>query len=211
MTDTTMPVATAARGRERTRALLLDAAAEVFAEVGLDAASVEAICERAGFTRGAFYSNFESKEELMLALTSQIAEQKMELVTRRARDLQESGAQLPPAELVERMLDVAIDRRAGILLTSEIRTHALRDPRLAETYLAWQDGMVERIAAVVAELSRAYGLKPRIAEAEFARVIMQTWEDTAATALMEGLDFDALCARVSERTGRVATALIDPA
>ncbi|WP_396658569.1 TetR family transcriptional regulator [Microbacterium sp.] len=210
MTDTTM-TPPAVRGRERTRALLLEAASEVFAEVGLDAASVEAICERAGFTRGAFYSNFESKEELMLALTTQIAEQKMALVTQRARELQEAGVQLAPSELVERMLDVAIDRRAGILLTSEIRTRALRDPRLAETYLAWQAGIVERIGVVVAELGRVYGLKPRIPEPEFARVIMQTWEDTAATAHMEGLDFAAMCALVNERTGRLAAALIDPA
>ena len=40
------------RRREATRQKLLDAAALVFAEEGLDAASVEAICERAGFTRG---------------------------------------------------------------------------------------------------------------------------------------------------------------
>lgn len=209
MADTAAPPV-AVRGRERTRARLLDAAAEVFAEVGLDGASVEAICDRAGFTRGAFYSNFDSKEELMLALTSHIAEQKMALVADRARELQEAGVRLAPAELIERMLDVAVDRRIGILLTSEIRTHALRDPRLAETYLAWQGGIVERIGEVVGELARAYGLRPRIAAAEFAHVIMQSWEDTAATALMEGLDFDAMRARVNERTGRLAVALIDP-
>jgi len=48
----------ATRSRENTRARLLEAAAQVFAEAGLDGASVEAVCERAGFTRGAFYSNF---------------------------------------------------------------------------------------------------------------------------------------------------------
>ena len=52
------------RSRDRTRARILQAAYEVFAENGLDGASVEAICDRAGFTRGAFYSNFESKEQL---------------------------------------------------------------------------------------------------------------------------------------------------
>src|SRR5690606_19447309 len=132
VTDTTTPQA--ARGRERTRALLLDAAAEVFGEVGLDAASVEAITERAGFTRGAFYSNFETKEELMLALTTQIAEQKIEQVAARLRELQATGEQLSPGELVQRILDVATDRRAGIALTSEIRTRAIRDPQLAQTY-----------------------------------------------------------------------------
>jgi AcrR family transcriptional regulator len=49
-----------AEQQQRTRAALLDAAGEVFAERGFQGASVEAIAERAGFSRGAFYSNFSS-------------------------------------------------------------------------------------------------------------------------------------------------------
>jgi AcrR family transcriptional regulator len=52
----------------RTRAALLDAAGAVFVERGFQGASVEAIAERAGFTRGAFYSNFSSKDELFAEL-----------------------------------------------------------------------------------------------------------------------------------------------
>lgn len=207
MTDTAQ---TAVRGRERTRALLLDAAADVFAEVGLDAASVEAICDRAGFTRGAFYSNFASKEELMLELTTQIAEQKIALVTQRVRELEATGEQLAPNELVQRILDVAIDQRAGILLTSEIRTRAMRDPQLAQTYLAWQSGIIERVAEVIEELGRAYGFRPRLPGDDFARLVLQTWEDTAANAVIEGLDFDAMCTLVNARTAQLATALVDP-
>ena len=48
----------------QTRAALLQAAAEVFVERGLHGATVEVITERAGYSRGAFYSNFSSKEEL---------------------------------------------------------------------------------------------------------------------------------------------------
>jgi AcrR family transcriptional regulator len=59
---------TRAESRARTRQALLDAAGEVFAERGLHRTSVEAIAERAGFTRGAFYSNFSSKEELFAEL-----------------------------------------------------------------------------------------------------------------------------------------------
>ena len=74
MTDA---VAATTRRREATRQKLLDAAAQVFAEVGLDAASVEAICERAGFTRGAFYSNFETKDELFLELVGNVARERV--------------------------------------------------------------------------------------------------------------------------------------
>ncbi|MCU1376519.1 MAG: TetR/AcrR family transcriptional regulator [Actinomycetia bacterium] len=54
--------------REETRARLYEAAAEVFAEHGIGAATVEQITSAAGFTRGAFYSNFATKDELLLAM-----------------------------------------------------------------------------------------------------------------------------------------------
>jgi len=58
------------RRRKATRARLLSAAAEVLSERGFHGASVEEICERAGFTRGAFYSNFAAKDDLVLAPAS---------------------------------------------------------------------------------------------------------------------------------------------
>ncbi|MBF6173117.1 TetR family transcriptional regulator C-terminal domain-containing protein [Nocardia blacklockiae] len=57
--------------RAKTRQRLLDAAFEAFADEGFGRCTVEQICERAGFTRGAFYSNFTSLEELFLAMWEQ--------------------------------------------------------------------------------------------------------------------------------------------
>ncbi len=163
MSDTPLvEVAGTSRRREATRQKLLDAAALVFAEVGLDAASVEAICERAGFTRGAFYSNFETKDELMLALTERVAGEKIDEVAERVALLQERGEDLEPGALVRQLLDVAFDKKQGILLTSEIRTRAMRDQRLAETYIAWQTGMVERVGSFIDELARSYGFRLRL-------------------------------------------------
>jgi AcrR family transcriptional regulator len=54
--------------QERTRSLLLDAAGRVFARRGYHVATLEDIAAEAGFTKGAVYSNFESKEALFLAL-----------------------------------------------------------------------------------------------------------------------------------------------
>ena len=59
---------TRAESREHTRRGLLDAAALCIAEKGLAASSVEDIVARAGYTRGAFYSNFRSKHELFVEL-----------------------------------------------------------------------------------------------------------------------------------------------
>lgn len=54
--------------RDETRSRLFEAAAEVFEERGIGAASVEAIAEAAGFTRGAFYSNFSDKDDLIMSM-----------------------------------------------------------------------------------------------------------------------------------------------
>lgn len=198
------------RRREATRQKLLDAAALVFAEEGLDAASVEAICERAGFTRGAFYSNFETKDDLMLALTERVAGEKIDEVAERVRVLQERGEELEPGALVRQLLDVAFDKKEGILLTSEIRTRAMRDPRLAETYLAWQTGMAERVGLFIDDLAQAYRFRLRIPAPEFAHLILQSWEDACAVGVMTGLDAAATHALVNDRTARLAEALVDP-
>ena len=54
--------------RDETRDKLFEAAARVFEEQGIGGASIEVIAAAAGFTRGAFYSNFKSKDELIIAM-----------------------------------------------------------------------------------------------------------------------------------------------
>jgi AcrR family transcriptional regulator len=61
--------------REQTRQRLFEAAAEVFAKQGIGAATVEAIAQEAGLTRGAFYSNFAGKDELIDAMLADHAKQ----------------------------------------------------------------------------------------------------------------------------------------
>src|SRR5437764_14421634 len=54
--------------QERTRAQLLEAASRVFARRGYHVATLAEVASEAGYTKGAVYSNFESKEALFLAL-----------------------------------------------------------------------------------------------------------------------------------------------
>ncbi|WP_246159848.1 TetR/AcrR family transcriptional regulator [Microbacterium rhizomatis] len=195
--------------RERTRQRLLDAAAEVFAEEGLDAASVEAICERAGFTRGAFYSNFESKDELFFELATRVSNEKLSAVTARLREL-EASTDRPthPAEIVGRLLDFETDDRLGVLILSEIRNHSLRDATLSASYLAWEDAMSARVARVIEDVARSSGLAPRMSADELARLFLMTWESASQRAVMMGLDNEALCAAVSDRMRALAEALV---
>ena len=72
--------------RQETREQLFEAAAAVFAEQGIGAASVEAISSAAGLTRGAFYSNFGGKDDLIAAMladhVAQTVGRNMELLAR---------------------------------------------------------------------------------------------------------------------------------
>lgn len=117
---------TRAEKQARTRQALIDAGAEVFVERGFQGASIEAIAERAGFTRGAFYSNFGSKEELFAELVQQrIYSHYRELVDRGTEpgglSLREAGAQL--AKLQER------GRTSWLFqLWLEMLAHAARNP-----------------------------------------------------------------------------------
>lgn len=59
---------TRAEKKAETRARLLRSATTVFAERGMERASIDDVAERAGYTKGAFYASFTSKEDLFLAL-----------------------------------------------------------------------------------------------------------------------------------------------
>src|SRR5215203_5776194 len=76
--------------RDDTREKLFEAAARMFEEQGIGGASIEAIAAAAGFTRGAFYSNFKSKDELIIAMLEDHVEQSIG----RIRDLLEKHKNL---------------------------------------------------------------------------------------------------------------------
>jgi AcrR family transcriptional regulator len=60
--------------RAQTRTRLLDAATDVFKRLGYHGASLEAVAEAAGYTKGAVYSNFDTKADLFLALLDRYVE-----------------------------------------------------------------------------------------------------------------------------------------
>ncbi|SFS15386.1 transcriptional regulator, TetR family [Microbacterium sp. cf046] len=201
------------RRREATRQKLLDAAALVFAEEGLDAASVEAICERAGFTRGAFYSNFDSKDELFLELAGRVARARVESVRERVATLERDGGlhvdEIDALAVVQEVLDVSGDDRLAILLMSEIRIHAMRDARLGAAYLAQDAEMRSSVAQIITDISVAKSLRFRLPADEVARLMLTVWESESVRATMAGLDYEAACRRTSEELARVALLVID--
>jgi len=81
--------------RDDTRDKLFEAAARVFEDQGIGGASIEAIAAAAGFTRGAFYSNFASKDELIIAMLEDHVEQSIQ------RNLELLALHQNPADFIE--------------------------------------------------------------------------------------------------------------
>ena len=67
-----LPESAGTRRKENTRAKLVRASLDVFVEKGIDGATVDDLVKAAGFTRGAFYSSFSSKEEVFIALFDEV-------------------------------------------------------------------------------------------------------------------------------------------
>ena len=77
--------------KQQTRAALVNAALELFAEQGFDVPSLDAICDRAGYTRGAFYVHFKTREDLLVAVMDQVGESFLASVFANMPDLSGTG------------------------------------------------------------------------------------------------------------------------
>jgi AcrR family transcriptional regulator len=172
------------RRRSATRARLLDGALEVFAERGFSGASVEDICERAGFTRGAFYSNFGSKDELVLALFQATTD----------RLLEQIGALLPdlanqPGTLLDAVLglldEAAGDQRQWHLISTEFTLHALRNPEAARALNRQRAMFRSSLTTLVEEISETSGMRMSVPAEQFVRLVIAVHEGARSQSLLE--------------------------
>ncbi|MEV0995602.1 helix-turn-helix domain-containing protein [Nonomuraea sp. NPDC050202] len=123
--------------RERNRLALLEAAEKVFAERGIQGASVDEVAAEAGLTKGAVYSNFDGKEDLLLAvLRHGLGREARAQAERLLHGGREAGALVEEfgAYWVESARGGGQDRFAR--LTVEFMVHATRHPAVREQLVA---------------------------------------------------------------------------
>ena len=172
------------RRRSATRARLLEGALDVFAERGFHGASVEDICERAGFTRGAFYSNFGSKDELVLALFQATTDRLLEQIAALLPDLANQ-----PGSLLDAVLglldDAGPDQRQWHLISTEFTLHALRDPDAAKALNKQRAMFRDELTKLVEEIATISGLRMTVPPEQFVRLVMALHEGARAQSLLE--------------------------
>ncbi|MCZ2810965.1 TetR/AcrR family transcriptional regulator [Modestobacter sp. VKM Ac-2979] len=172
------------RRREATVERLLDAALQTFAEQGFASASVEDICSRGGFTRGAFYSSFKTKDELFEALMTREVERDLARVAELLTGLADEPD--PLAAAVDRVLGAFRCDRTWALVVTEYTLHAARNPEAAEVLRRHDDQLGSRLAELVDRMAAEAGLTFTLPAADLIG---------AATALLSGLTVMSLTAQ----------------
>lgn len=181
--------------RAHTREKLMDAAVALFAEKGVLAASVEEICEHAGFTRGAFYSNFDSKDDLCVAVLRRQAHLKLQMTEAASGSLpgrRRDGDELE--QLIEGAVAVFLaglpsDRNA-LIADSELRLYAVRNPAIRDPFLALVTEMTLLVGDVLNTALAGLGARLTLPVDQAIELLYAVYEHSGTTALIHGREPD---------------------
>ncbi len=174
---------TRVESRSRTRALVLDAAAQVFAARGFGGASMEEIAAEAGFTRGAVYSNFADKSELFLAVLEERENRRADEV----RAIYESADS--PADFF-RDLNAAeddrnVDAKAWVMLRLEFWLYAMRHPDVRAALVARSRASIAALEPAIQGVLDAVGVEPPRPISEMAQIIQSLDDGLTMLCLLD--------------------------
>ena len=179
-----------------TRAALLKAASRTICERGMDGASIDLIAAEAGYTKGAFYANFASKEDMFLAILDEKFDAEMERL-----GAVMSGAGEPLAEArqaAEEFLSYVDRDPEWPRLYQEFATHAARNEQFRQILAERQRGLRERMAAIFAHWTTVLGVKPTISHEDLAAMIFAMADGFLFSRIIDPQLDNALYATMSE-------------
>ena len=172
------------RRRAATVERLLDAALETFADVGFAAASVEDICSRGGFTRGAFYSSFKTKDELFGALFARETARKLALAEEQLAGIEQESD--PVAAAVERCLSTFRADRTWVLVHTEYALYATRHPEAAAALRRHAEELHRRLTALVEAAVARTGIRLSIPANRLARIVLALHDGVVIREVLGG-------------------------
>ena len=143
-----------AERRNQTRHELLAAAEACFVTRGFHATSVDQVAERAGYTKGAVYSNFASKEDLFFAVYQRRVE-------RTLAEIEPGLRQAGPERALDWLATATIERSdrddGWLAVFFEFWAHVLRHPELRDRFAAIHARILEQLADAVRLLADERG------------------------------------------------------
>lgn len=161
------------RRLEHTRSLLLDAAEDVFAEKGFTAATLDDIAHAAGYTKGAIYKHFATKEDLFLAVSDRYWRRYFDNFAEVMSSDQIGAHELD--EIAERWRQLSHDRGAEhAALGHEFTLYLVRNPDVRDRVAAKRSEVVEALAKFIVEGIDRLGGTLTIPPSAFAQILIAT-------------------------------------
>jgi len=170
------------RRRAMTRTHLLEAAAVVFAEKGFHGASLDEVATAAGFTKGAVYSNFASKEDLFLALIDYRVEVQAASIMNELEGSSEPGAgdELTRIrDLIARGFDEDVSA-----LHYEFLAYAVRHPEALAKLEATTRKQHEVVVHIIEQEWERRGYEPRYPSDVLATIMLALFDGLATTRFL---------------------------
>ena len=181
------PRLTRQQKQQHTRKCLLESAAKVFTRRGMQQGSVDEVAEEAGFTKGAFYANFKSKEELFLAMLDQRFAQKLAELDE-VMHVDESPEQQARRAGLESGA-MAADDPEWQRLFFEFSAYAARNEEFREELVTRYRALRGKVARMFDERAAELGIDPPVPS---ERVSMMTFAMAHGAALEKLLEPDAV-------------------
>ena len=176
------------RRLERTRSLLLDAAEEVFAEKGFTPASLDDIAHAAGYTKGAIYKHFSTKEDLFLAVSDRYWRRYFDNFAEVMSTATQIGAR-ELDEIAKRWRTLSRDRGGEhAALGHEFTLYLLRNPDARERVAAKRSEVVEALAKFIGEGMDRLGGTLLIPPLVFAQVLIATSDAIVLSSELDDVD-----------------------
>ncbi|MEV0868182.1 TetR/AcrR family transcriptional regulator [Brachybacterium paraconglomeratum] len=198
-----LPESAGTRRKENTRAKLVRASLDVFVEKGIDGVTVDDLVKAAGFTRGAFYSNFSSKEEVFIALFDEVTAELMAIanssVESAVADVEaDESCSILEADDAQVMLAVFEGirpfGRQWYLLYSDAIARSLRDETLRAELAGQRERMRNQIGALLATRLAASAERALLPVEDLAQLLMGIFIDLLVREQLEGRDVTQLAA-----------------
>ena len=198
-----LPESAATRRKENTRAKLVRASLDVFVEKGIDGATVDDLARAAGFTRGAFYSNFSTREEVFIALFDEVTAELIAIANSsvEAAVAGPTGGGAAPAMLIDDA-DVMLAVFEGIrpfgrqwyLLYSDAIARSLRDEQMRAELAVQRARLRDEIGELLSRRLAASGDRPLLPAEDLAPLLMGIFIDLMLREQMESRDVTELAA-----------------
>ena len=174
---------TRAQKKAETRSSLLEAAAKVFARRGMQQASIDEVAEHAGFTKGAFYANFKSKEELFLAMLDDRFAKHVEEIDRVLASDAETEDQARAGAV--NFIDLVTSDPEWERLFYEFSAYATRNENFRRELAARRRHLQERMADLYRRRAEQLGVEPPFPMEDISRMTFAMADGIALQKLLD--------------------------